>query len=160
MSAERELEREDRVARAILDSAICVHKALGPGLLESAYEECLSYELRSRGLAAQRQVSCPITYREVRLEAGFRMDVVVDGVVLIELNSVERLLPVHEAQVLTYLRLSGLRLGMLLNFNVRLYARRGETLCALTSLASFVCFVSFVSNKELSPSPLASQNGR
>lgn len=120
MAEDGEEKRRDAVARVIVDSALTVHKALGPGLLEGVYEECLAYELQSRGHAAQRQVACPVTYRDIRLEPAFRMDMVVDGVVVVEVKSVETLLPVHEEQLLTYLRFSGLGLGLLANFNVRL----------------------------------------
>ena len=120
MPDERLEERRDAVARAIVDSALTVHKALGPGLLEGVYEECLAYELGSRGHAAQRQVPCPVTYRDIRLDPAFRMDMVVDELVVVEVKAVESLLPVHEAQLLTYLRFSGVKLGLLANFNVRL----------------------------------------
>jgi GxxExxY protein len=92
----------------------------GPGLLESVYEPCLSYELETRHLAVQRQVELPVFYRDLRLDAGFRMDMVVDGLVVVEIKATERLLPVHEAQLLTYLKLSGHKLGLLINFNVTL----------------------------------------
>lgn len=91
---------------------------LGPGLLESAYEECLCHELGTCGLACRRQVPLPVAYKEVRLECGYRLDVVVEDAVVVELKAVETILPVHEAQLLTYLRLSGLRVGLLINFNV------------------------------------------
>lgn len=108
----------DLVARQVVDSAFAVHSALGPGLLESVYEQCLAYELTSRGLEVKRQVSAPVVYREVRMDAGFRLDMVVGGLVAVEIKAVERALPVHEAQLLTYLKLSGHRLGLLINFNV------------------------------------------
>lgn len=101
----------------IVDSAIAVHSALGPGLLESAYEECLCYELHDRGLAFRRQVALPVRYKAMRLDCGYRMDLVVEKSVLLELKAVERLLPLHEAQLLTYLKLSDLQVGFLLNFN-------------------------------------------
>ena len=90
---------------------------LGPGLLESAYEECLCYELAQQGLRCERQIPLPVVYKGVSLECGYRMDVVVENAVLLELKTVEHLLPVHEAQLLTYLKLSGLRTGLLLNFH-------------------------------------------
>ena len=102
---------------AVIGRAIEVHRALGPGLLESAYEECLCHELRLAGIAYRRQVPLPVVYKDVRLECGYRMDLVADGVV-IEIKTVERLLPIHDAQMLTYLRLSGLHTGLLMNFNV------------------------------------------
>ena len=102
----------------IIGGAIEVHRGLGPGLLESAYEECLCYELSKRGIAFERQVSVPVRYKEVKLDAGFRIDVWVERKVVVEVKAVEKLLPIHEAQVLTYLKLSDCRLGLLLNFNV------------------------------------------
>lgn len=101
----------------IIGASIEVHRALGPGLLESAYEACLVYELTHRGLALQRQQLLPLEYRGLRIDAGYRVDLIVENAILIELKSVDRLLPLHEAQVLTYLRLSGLPVGLLLNFN-------------------------------------------
>jgi GxxExxY protein len=108
----------DRVAREIVDSAFAVHEALGPGLLESVYEQCLSQELLTRGLVVERQVAVPVLYRDFRIDAGFRMDLRVGSLVVVELKAIERLLPVHEAQLLTYLKLSRHSLGILINFNV------------------------------------------
>jgi GxxExxY protein len=110
----------DVIARQIVDSAFAVHSTLGPGLLESVYEQCLGYEMEANNLAAQRQVALPVLYRNLRIDGGFRMDMVVGGLVLVEIKAVERILPIHEAQLLTYLRLSGLRIGLLINFNVTL----------------------------------------
>ena len=104
----------------VLDAAIEVHKELGPGLLESAYEECLCYELSSRGLKFERQVPLPVCYKGVQLDCGYRLDVVVEDLVIVELKTVTELEDVHTAQVLTYLRLSKLPLGLLINFNVTL----------------------------------------
>ena len=101
----------------IIGAAIEVHKALGPGLLESAYEECLCFELAQAGIAFRRQVPLPIVYKDVRLDCGYRMDVVVENELIIEIKAVDRILPVHEAQMLTYLRLARLRAGLLMNFN-------------------------------------------
>ena len=101
----------------VLGPAIEVHKALGPGLLASAYEEYLCYELRIRKLSYVRQVELPVVYKGVQLDCGYRIDVVEDAV-LLELKAVEQLLPIHEAQLLTYLRLSGINVGLLINFNV------------------------------------------
>lgn len=94
-----------------------MHRQLGPGLLESAYEECLCFELLQSGTHCERQVPQPILYKGTRLECGYRMDVVVERELIVEVKSVERLLPIHDAQVLTYLRLSGLKIGLLINFN-------------------------------------------
>lgn len=110
----------NRLSRQVVDAAIAVHKRLGPGLLESAYEACLCQELASRGIPFQRQASLPIEYDGVRLECGYRLDVVVAGVIILELKSVEQVLPIHQAQLLSYLKLSQLPLGLLLNFNVPL----------------------------------------
>ena len=95
-----------------------VHKHLGPGLLESAYEECLCRELSLRGIPFQRQVELPVEYKGIRLNVGYRMDLVVKDSLVVELKAVEKLEPIHEAQLLTYLRLSGMRIGLLINFNV------------------------------------------
>ena len=112
------IPEHDDVARQIVDSAFAVHTALGPGLLESVYEQCLACELGIRNIAFQRQVAVPVTYRNIRLDAGYRMDMVVAGLIPVEIKAVEKALPVHEAQLLTYLRLSGYRIGLLINFNV------------------------------------------
>ena len=111
----------DQTARAIIDASLKVHKALGPGLLESAYEHCLAYELVSRSLAVRRQVPMPIVYDEVALDAGYRLDLLVNEQVIVEIKSVDALTPLHEAQALTYLKLSKLRLALLINFNVPLF---------------------------------------
>lgn len=102
----------------ILAAAIEVHKELGPGLLESAYEECLCHELSQRGLAFQRQVSLPVAYKGVRLDCGYRLDIVVDDKVVLELKSVETITDLHKAQLLTYLRIGKKKVGLLINFNV------------------------------------------
>ena len=111
---------EERIATAIVDAAIKVHSVLGPGLLESVYEACMVYELRSRGHQIETQVVLPIHYEEMKVESGLRLALRVDGLAIVELKAVEKVLPVHEAQLLTYLKLAGLRLGLLLNFNVPL----------------------------------------
>jgi GxxExxY protein len=98
-----------------------VHRALGPGLLESAYEACLAHELSLRGLAVRRQVPLPIVYEGLTLEAGYRLDLLVGDLVIVEIKAVEGLLRLHEAQLITYLKLSGLSLGLLINFNVGLF---------------------------------------
>ncbi len=94
-----------------------MHRELGPGLLESAYEACLAFELESRGLRVERQRSLPVVYRGVRVDCGYRMDLIVEEQVIVELKAVDRLLPIHEAQMLSYLKLSGLRVGLLINFH-------------------------------------------
>ena len=113
-----ETRRENQVTKGVIGAAIEVHKALGPGLLESAYEGCLCRELSLRGLPFRRQVAMPVEYKGVRLDCGYKMDLVVEGAVVVELKTVASLLPVHEAQLLTYLKLSGCAVGLLINFNV------------------------------------------
>lgn len=110
----------DRLARAVVDAAYKVHSTLGPGLLESVYETCLVHEIEKRGLSVERQVALPVEYDGIRLDAGLRLDLLVDNSVIVEIKSVEKILPVHTAQVLTYLKLTTHRLGLLLNFNVPL----------------------------------------
>ncbi len=109
----------DPLTEQVIGCAIEVHRALGPGLLEAVYEECLCHELHENGLSFQRQIPVPVTYKAVNLETGFRADLVIEKELLIEIKAVERLLPVHQAQVLTYLKLSGIPKGLLLNFNTR-----------------------------------------
>jgi GxxExxY protein len=108
----------DSLTEKVIGAAIEVHRALGPGLLESAYEECLCYELSSAGLVFRKQVELPVLYKKVKLDCGYRMDIVVSESLVLEIKTVEKLLPIHQAQLLTYLRLSGLRTGLLINFNV------------------------------------------
>ena len=110
----------NEISRQIIGAAIDVHRILGPGMLESAYEECLAYELHQRGLSVAQQVAVPITYKEVHLECGYRMDLLVQNRVVVELKSVDALIPVHEAQILTYMKFSEKRLGLLINFNAKL----------------------------------------
>ena len=105
---------------AIIGAAISVHRELGPGLLESVYEKCLAFELADRGLSATTQQEIPVSYKNLTFDCGFRADLIVENKVLIELKSIDQLLPVHTAQVLTYLKLSNLRTGLLINFNVPL----------------------------------------
>lgn len=107
----------DKVASKIVDAAFAVHTTLGPGLLESVYEVCLLHELQKRGLKTERQVLLPVVYDGLRLDSGLRLDLVVENRVVVELKAVDMLLPVHKAQMLTYLKLSGHRLGLLVNFN-------------------------------------------
>ncbi|WP_303925750.1 GxxExxY protein [Draconibacterium sediminis] len=109
---------ENEISKTIIGCAIDVHKQLGPGLLESAYQECLFYELQQKGLNVKKEVPMPIVYKEVKLNHGYRIDLLVENKVVIELKTVEELNDVHTAQVLTYLKLGRYRLGLLLNFNV------------------------------------------
>ena len=113
-----EERRLNRLTDAAIGAAIDVHKALGPGLLESAYEACLVFELAERGLKVERQKSLPVVYREVTLDVGYRLDLLIEHSVIIDVKAVERLEPVHSAQLLSYLKLTGLRVGLLINFNV------------------------------------------
>lgn len=115
---------EESAARHVLDSAMKVHSALGPGLLESAYEVCLEYELSSRGIAVNKQVSMPVRYAGVQLDIGYRLDLLVGDKVVVEIKAVENLLPLHHAQLLSYLKLGGYKLGLLLNFHT-LHMRDG-----------------------------------
>jgi GxxExxY protein len=108
----------NEITGKVIGAAIEVHKSLGPGLLESAYEECLCYELQLRNIAYERQRPLPVKYKGKRLDCGYRMDVVVENIIVLELKACEKIEPIHEAQLLTYLKLSGLKLGLLLNFNV------------------------------------------
>ena len=108
----------DPLSHAVIGAAIEVHRGLGPGLLESVYETCLAHELRKRAVRFERAVQLPVYYDGLSMDTHFRLDLVVDGRLVVELKSVERLLPVHRAQLLTYLRLGGFRNGLLLNFNV------------------------------------------
>lgn len=109
---------ENEITEIIIGCAIKVHKKLGPGLLESAYEECLYYELKKTQLLIERQKALPVVYDEIKLECGYRMDLVADNKVIIEIKSVDGLNDIHMAQILTYLRLSGCKVGLLINFNV------------------------------------------
>ena len=120
MSGEEELRREhsNLLTEQIFGSAISVHSGLGPGLLESAYEECLCFELSQRRLNFERQVPLPLEYKGVKLDCGYRMDLVVEGLVIVEVKTVERFAPIHEAQLLSYLKLFGRNLGLLINFHV------------------------------------------
>jgi len=110
----------NQITEKVIACAIEVHKRLGPGLLESAYEECLSYELMSAGLAIERQVPVPVVYKEIKLECGYRIDILVERTVLIELKAIEAFAPVHEAQILTYMKFAKKSIGLLINFNVTL----------------------------------------
>lgn len=111
---------ENEISKTVVNCALRVHKSLGPGLLESAYEECLFYELKKEGLTVEKQKPLPLIYEEVKLDIGYRVDLLVDHKVIIEIKAVEALNDVHMAQILTYLKLSGCKLGLLINFNVAL----------------------------------------
>ena len=113
------MEEINELTRSILKKAFEVHTTLGPGLLESAYEECLCYELVQCGFSIERQKALPIIYKSIKIDAGYRLDIVVNNMVDIELKSVEALHPIHTSQLLTYLRLSKIRYGLLINFNVQ-----------------------------------------
>jgi GxxExxY protein len=110
----------EQIGTCVVDSAIRVHCALGPGLLESTYEHCLAYELRRAGHSVDCQVTVPIQYREIKIDAGYRLDLLVDRLVIVENKAVERLLAIHATQLLSYLRLTNLKLGFLINWNVSL----------------------------------------
>ena len=110
-------ERLNQITEQIIGAAIAVHRALGPGLLESAYEACLACELTQQGLKVETQRPLPIIYREVKLDCGYRLDLLVEDAVIVELKSVDRLVPIHTAQLMSYLKLSGCKVGLLINFN-------------------------------------------
>jgi len=110
---------EAALTEQIIGAAIEVHRELGPGLLESTYELCLMHELAQRGISAQRQIEVPVRYKGILIDCGYRLDVLVEGRVIVEVKCVEALAPIHEAQLLTYLKLSGVRVGLLTNFNER-----------------------------------------
>ncbi|MDQ3800948.1 MAG: GxxExxY protein [Acidobacteriota bacterium] len=113
-----ESQKINQLTDKIIGCAIAVHRGLGPGLLESAYEECLSYELTQANLSFERQVQLPVIYKGVRLDCGYRMDMVVEDLVIVEIKAVERIIPVHEAQLLSYLKLYNKRVGLMFNFHV------------------------------------------
>ena len=114
----QENDRLDQISRRIIGAAIEVHRHLGPGLLESAYESCLVFELKHLGLRVEEQKPLPVVYKDVRLDCGYRLDLVVEDEIIVEIKAVEKLLPIHEAQLLSYLRLARKRVGLLLNFHV------------------------------------------
>ena len=111
---------ENELSKIIVDCCYKIHKALGPGLLESVYEEVLYYVLIKNGLRCERQMGVPVTYENIKMDIGFRADIIVESKVIVELKSVEKILPVHKKQLLTYLKLTGMKLGLLVNFNVEL----------------------------------------
>ncbi len=112
---------EDEIARIVFEAGLKIHKSLGPGLLESAYEECLHYELFQSGLSIQRQAGLPLVYEGIKMEIGYRPDIIVENKFIVEIKAVEALTDVHLAQLLTYLRLSKCKLGLLINFNTALF---------------------------------------
>jgi GxxExxY protein len=112
------IAKDDALTHRIIGGAIEVHRAIGPGLLESAYEACMIRELADRGMTIQRQLAVPIRYKGLELDGGYRMDLLVEGRVVVELKSIARIEPIHEAQLLSYLRMSGCQIGLLINFNV------------------------------------------
>ena len=114
------MQQPNVVSGLVVDASIEVHSALGPGLLESAYEKCLAFELRQRGCVVASQVLLPLTYKGISLDVGYRIDLLVEEAVIVEIKAVERLAPVHEAQLLSYLKLSGKKVGLLINFHVPL----------------------------------------
>ena len=116
----RDRSELNEISGQVLGAAIEVHRTLGPGLLESVYEVCLAYELSQRGLVVERQKQLPVPYKDVQLDAAFRLDLLVEDKVIVELKAVEQVSPVHKTQLLTYLKLSGLELGLLINFNVKM----------------------------------------
>lgn len=113
-----QLDKMNELTYEIIGAAYDVHTELGPGLLESTYEVCLEYELRQRGLKVERQKALPVKYNGIKLDAGYRIDLLVEDMIIIELKAVEKIEPVHHAQLMTYLKLSGLKLGLLMNLNV------------------------------------------
>jgi GxxExxY protein len=115
----------EELTERVIGAAIEVHRGLGPGLLESAYEECLCHELHLRGIAFVRQVALPVEYKGVKLDCGYRLDLIVEESLILEIKCLEHVLPVHEAQLLTYLKMTGKRVGLILNFNVPVLVRGG-----------------------------------
>jgi len=111
--------KEEEIFKKILDCSFKVHTTLGPGLLESAYEECLAYELKKFNLMVEKQKPLPLVYEGIKLDAGYRVDLLIENKIIVEIKSVDALADIHMAQILTYLKLSGCRLGLLINFNVK-----------------------------------------
>lgn len=108
----------ERIGKAVLDASFKIHTALGPGLLESVYETCTAFETRESGLQVATQVALPVTYRDIKMDAGLRLDMLVEDCVIVEFKSVDTMIPIYDAQLITYLKLTGIRLGFLINFNV------------------------------------------
>lgn len=111
--------RFDKLSERVIGCAIKVHKNLGPGLLESTYEQCLAHELKCEGIPFLLQHSLPVNYDGIQLDCGYRVDMLVDNKIIVELKSVDEVLPIHQAQLLTYMKLAGIKIGLLMNFNVR-----------------------------------------
>lgn len=114
----------DKLSNQIIGCAIEVHKNLGPGLLESTYEQCLAYELKKSDISFKLQHTLPVKYKEIKLDCGYRIDMLIENKIIVELKSVDSILPIHQAQLLTYLKLSSMRVGFLMNFNVK-YMKNG-----------------------------------
>lgn len=121
---EKEFDELNKLSRVIVDSIYQVHKIMGPGLLERVYQKCLCVELSKRGLNNKEEVEIPLTYKDININANYRIDILVENKIILELKSVEKILPIHEAQLLTYLKLSNNKLGFLVNFNVK-YIKEG-----------------------------------
>lgn len=115
----------EELTERVIGAAVEVHRALGPGLLESAYEECLCHEFHLRGISFERQRALPVEYKNIKLDCGYRLDLVVEDKVILEIKCVEHILPVHEAQLLTYLKMTGKRVGLILNFNIPVLTHGG-----------------------------------
>jgi GxxExxY protein len=115
-----EIEQINQVTEKIIGAAINVHRTLGPGLLESAYEACLAFELVEAGFKVEQQKPIPVIYKAVKLDCGYRLDLLVNDTVIVEVKSVDQLMPIHKAQLLSYLKLSGCKIGLLINFNVKM----------------------------------------
>jgi GxxExxY protein len=113
-------EELNRITETIIGAAIKVHRVLGPGLLESAYAACLAFEIADSGLKVETEKPLPVVYRQVRLDCGYRLDLLVEEKVIVEIKAIERLMPIHQAQLLSYLKISGIKVGLLINFNVML----------------------------------------
>ena len=114
-----EKEKLNQITEAVIGAAVDIHRTLGPGLLESAYEACLAFELAEHGLKIEQQKPLPVVYRGVKLDCGYRLDILVEEAVIVEVKSIDRLAPIHKAQLLSYLKLSGCKVGLLINFNVK-----------------------------------------
>ena len=123
-----EREELNKITEGIIGAAIEVHRHLGPGLLESAYQAALAYELNQRGYKIEQQKPLPVVYKEIKLDAGYRLDFLVNDKVIVEIKSSEKITPIHDAQILSYLKISGCKVGLLINFNVKLVKKWNQTL--------------------------------